>query len=577
MTRVLVAAVLTSLTIHAASGAAALATATATSKARGVPRPSAPPSRFGWVDVRDFGARGDYDAATDSGTDDTAAIQAAIDSGRPVHFSPGVYLVTRPLVLPVMPSSVRLFGENSMYEGSGRRGTVHVHSKARSLFVPSIPSTRESASAVSVRVSGLSFQASSALKGEGVVFDSVALAASDIHDNIFYGFKNVISGLLKNVSRFHGNTVVACTGPALARSSVLDPAIAASVDSEVTDNYFNGDPSRSDVTLLDLRAASSFLVANNYFDFAFRGLYTGGGNGLVTIRDNTFDILFNGITIAYGAKELSISGNRFLRIRKDSVSYFKRPSEEMATGRWTCILVERFAKDIAVAGNTIRDSDTFLALPFDRYKNIKEWGNVGSTGFSGPVVDMSHRSVDPTFPGDGTGFDFESMRMQALDELPDPVHGSYEGHVFWFGNTLLVNRGGYFLDAMGGSTLGRRDLIPNGGSLLTWASGTSCGASGRALVCAGAPSRPVHVAFDTPLAAGTYVVFLHVTRYKGGGVTPVLSMADGATRRPNGPSQKAHANGASYFQFDASAPVLALDLYLENFSGSVDGFFLVKI
>jgi hypothetical protein len=61
-----------------------------------------------WVDVRAFGAAGDGAA------DDTAQLQAAIDSGLPLYFPPGSYRITAPLV---MSNSVRMKGAGGKKQG----------------------------------------------------------------------------------------------------------------------------------------------------------------------------------------------------------------------------------------------------------------------------------------------------------------------------------------------------------------------------------------------------------------------------------------------------------------------------
>lgn len=52
------------------------------------------------VSVKDFGAVGDWNTATHTGTDDTAAIQAALNSGNSVYFPPGKYKISTALTIP---------------------------------------------------------------------------------------------------------------------------------------------------------------------------------------------------------------------------------------------------------------------------------------------------------------------------------------------------------------------------------------------------------------------------------------------------------------------------------------------
>lgn len=67
----------------------------------------------GYVNVKDYGAMGDYSFGTHSGTDDTAAIQAAITNNpsKTLIFPAGNYLITSTLTIA---SDVSLVGANSM-------------------------------------------------------------------------------------------------------------------------------------------------------------------------------------------------------------------------------------------------------------------------------------------------------------------------------------------------------------------------------------------------------------------------------------------------------------------------------
>ncbi|SET52755.1 Pectate lyase superfamily protein [Nitrosomonas marina] len=53
-----------------------------------------------WANVEDYGARGSSDTGKPDYTDDTAAIQAAMDSGKQViYFPPGRYIISQPIII----------------------------------------------------------------------------------------------------------------------------------------------------------------------------------------------------------------------------------------------------------------------------------------------------------------------------------------------------------------------------------------------------------------------------------------------------------------------------------------------
>lgn len=434
-------------------------TAAGASKARALAE------RFGELaNVRDFGAKGDWAEPAGSGaTDDTVAFQAAIDSGKPVYVPPGIYRIAGTLRLPVTPAAIRIFGENQRRDGTGRRGTTHLHMEAASGFRPMVPGTYSNPSTVSLQMSGLSIESST---GKTVLFDSMQLGASEIHSCVFQNFSTVIYGTLIGVSTFHHNVVAGCKRGLLVMPTTFDRTnLAPLVDSVISDNYINGDPAAQDCTLLDLRGASASSVANNYLDFAYRGIWLGEGNGLVTVQNNTFDILYRAIEVGYGSRDISIIGNRFFNIRRSSASHFKKPAVELTMTDWNGILLTRYATGVSVVGNAIRNSERFMVMPGKWYRDIKELGNVSST-LGVPLVHMSGRSVDEKGfvtaggHGDGSGFQLESMHLQRRTTLPDPVTESFDGHVFWLGAVLVTNRGGRFFDVNG---LELQRKAPSGG------------------------------------------------------------------------------------------------------------------
>jgi hypothetical protein len=62
------------------------------------------------VNVKDYGAVGDYNIATATGTDDTTAVQAAIATGKSVYFPKGVYYLTSSL--NVSSNTPIIYGES---------------------------------------------------------------------------------------------------------------------------------------------------------------------------------------------------------------------------------------------------------------------------------------------------------------------------------------------------------------------------------------------------------------------------------------------------------------------------------
>lgn len=69
-----------------------------------------------YANVKDFGAVGD------GTTDDTAAIQLALNDGRgPIYFPPGVYIITSTLT---MPDRCKIFGAGGFWSNNSARNTV---------------------------------------------------------------------------------------------------------------------------------------------------------------------------------------------------------------------------------------------------------------------------------------------------------------------------------------------------------------------------------------------------------------------------------------------------------------------
>lgn len=382
---------------------------------------------LGYVDVTapPYNAKADWKEPSGAGaTDNTAAFQRAIDSGRPILVPPGVYYVAGSLKLPAFPAAVRIVGGNAKYDGLGYRGSTHIQVGGASLFVPATPSTYSSISKASLHMEGLSFQGATGTNA--VVFDRLNLTASRITNCQFNNFKHVLYGILSGVSSFDHNKATAAKDSIFKRlaSADFDPNLTAPiVDSVVSGNYFNGSPVLNPPVpvLLDVAGTSSSRIENNYIDFAQVGLRIGNGDSasLVQVRGNTFDILFQAVVLSYGTRSVTIEGNGFFRMRKASASYFTSPTAAMGSTDWTCIAIEQNARYVTITGNVFRDSERFIEFGAKWFADIREFGNVGwgLAAFVAPVRTLS-RTVDEAGwngigqTGDGTGLDFASRRRQ---------------------------------------------------------------------------------------------------------------------------------------------------------------------
>jgi hypothetical protein len=131
-------------------------------------------ARFGQVaNPFDFGAAGN------GTTDDTVAIQAAVNSGKPVFFPPGTYLVSSAVVIPqtgvtmfAQPFTATIKAANP-FPGTITNGTVTCFvSYAYSTSTPTTPGTVSS----DIYADGLSFDLT-AWNGTGTATDGLALVS----------------------------------------------------------------------------------------------------------------------------------------------------------------------------------------------------------------------------------------------------------------------------------------------------------------------------------------------------------------------------------------------------------------
>jgi hypothetical protein len=261
---------------------------------------------------------------------------------------------------------------------------------------------------------------------------------------------------------------------------------------------------------------------------------------------------------------------------------------------WKCIFFDQYVKDVAVYGSTIRDSEQFMSLNSKWYRNIKEWGNMGSYLFTGPIVTMTGRTVDEAGwvaagqSGDGTGFNFESMQDEVLTSPPsDAVTASFEGHRFWYYNALAVNRSGQYLDAVGSKYFGRSNLAPSDTFASGWSNFLGATVSGGVATFDATPTGWwVSSALGTPLQPGKYLIVVNAATVTGGANSYLRAgiRFDDATDNPatygNGTGLLVAGRGYGEVTIPVGRTGTNLELYVSTavpFTGTADEYFIVKV
>jgi hypothetical protein len=163
-----------------------LGTLAGTAVGAGMPAGGAPSAWDAhFVDVKSFGARGDWLLSTGTGTDDTAAIQAAIDStrlgqvneGKTVLLSAGRYRTTAPLNLYEFTEMVGVFlirrkGVNA-YQGYRASSSIEFYGGPTDNAVQAIGSTTATLSKVAVEKFSIHDRRTNPTGGSGVYYDRV--------------------------------------------------------------------------------------------------------------------------------------------------------------------------------------------------------------------------------------------------------------------------------------------------------------------------------------------------------------------------------------------------------------------
>jgi hypothetical protein len=548
------------------------------------------------VSVKDFGAVGD------GVTDDTAAIQAAIDyatANRTSLYFPAttMYLVNSTLYLPDQvsnpDSALYLHGDSAPSVTTlGKNTGTSIFTTASVMFASkTTPSGSGFLPNVSVSISGIQFRTNYLSNPTAICFNNIGLYGSQITSCGFYGFDTWLYGSMSylcNISKSHMG-VRRLIKPNPAYSNVC-------VDSIIDSNYINGlggtpagiyaEP------VIDIQSAARMTISNNYIDYAYIGIDAGSANEQNIIKNNVFDICYRAIQINFGLASLLIDGNTFLRIAKTAVTYFNFPLPGMATNNWVCILMpdERLA-NIVITNNNYFDADDFFKLGTRGIWNVRETNNIGTYDVDGVpapanAVNFGTRNIDNVaYPLDNTLLYFGSLEDQ-LNASIRTKRFAYVGLSYYLGSPPVRVRvnSDYSLSGMNGEySLGKTNLLPATDFASGWTFATNVSQVGGVFTAANGDGWSYT---NTVLSPGTYIMFLDIAALSSGNIeagwsatgTPGTYVTSGISTFGLVAGSPVNVATKCQYQLNVTTTTARIGIFVASgTTGTIDEIILVKV
>ena len=330
----------------------------------------------GYVNVKDFGAKGD------GVTDDTEAIQAAIDANPKVFFPDGEYIIEDTIYLPrsfEFKGSLTGMTYASSYAPESCMISARFGEEVTEMFKPK--DFTDSKIRTHAIIRDIAFNGNEHTSQLRTCFYGFNFRRTLIYNilikHVGYAFRSSFSF----VSVIRDSTFIGLTKSFIDTQNFIGSEYIL-VDSFVSGNYINGRPFFTNVILFNGQIAHS-TISNNYIDFAYIGIYMRNGTTNANIIGNIIDVCYRGIysNVTYN---YSIIGNSFTNCHKNYLTswtnntlYEDSNLSDMSTKDW-CGFTSTGMRSITLSHNNFKLCNLAINL-WDIYTNTINSKIIGNT------------------------------------------------------------------------------------------------------------------------------------------------------------------------------------------------------
>ena len=278
----------------------------------------------------------DFGAIGDGITDDTQAIQKALDESyrqnRKLKFEPKHYKITSTLYLNdklCWEGANRIKNIWSPIDNCETHLDVYFNENFKVLFkakedvspdwglIPTLPMVR-----VSIRNIGFINKGESTLEmRDTILFEGMALHHFTLEDCYTFRIGTVIHGALCLLSTIRNNVFMEIERTFI-RSDNFEEAWGSTNrvsinDSYIEHNYFSGSPRFTDIKMFDLFYPGLSWIQNNFIEFCYIGFDINNPAYGTNINNNVFDYVYLSFTSTQGGFSANINNNTFSHCTKD--------------------------------------------------------------------------------------------------------------------------------------------------------------------------------------------------------------------------------------------------------------------